>query len=260
MLKTCGGCARTLPVTSFNRHKGGWQSRCRECHGPVVKANSKKRRGIFREFLAGLKARRGGACELCGRSDRGLEFDHRRPETKKFCVNFSAASRSFASIELEAAKCQLLCHTCHNAKTQAEKSIRKDTLFAPVPDTSPGISCSRCARRLDASAFRGTAAMCRDCQARRRRQFAVDRRAWINSFKDKCCECGSDKDLEFDHVRGGKCYDLSKMITCSRAFILSEIAKCEVVCRTCHCRRTAARRSVHNAPGLDNHLAPPHND
>lgn len=47
--------------------------------------------------------------------------------------------------------------------------------------------------------------------------------------------------LEFDHVRGEKADNISRMVhgTRSIAAIQAEIDKCEVVCANCHRRRTA---------------------
>lgn len=50
------------------------------------------------------------------------------------------------------------------------------------------------------------------------------------------CECADIRVLEFDHVRGKKAGDISKMMSigCAWSTIEAEIAKCEVRCATCH--------------------------
>jgi hypothetical protein len=71
---------------------------------------------------------------------------------------------------------------------------------------------------------------------------------WINEFKRKpCADCGGEFPphlLDFDHVSGDKLDDICgmRMRTVSREAIAVEIAKCEVVCATCHRARTHARR------------------
>jgi hypothetical protein len=59
-----------------------------------------------------------------------------------------------------------------------------------------------------------------------------------------CMDC-DERDpvvLEFDHLRD-KLFDIGHALACrSWASILSEIAKCDVVCANCHRRRTARRR------------------
>jgi hypothetical protein len=57
------------------------------------------------------------------------------------------------------------------------------------------------------------------------------------------CEERNPVVLDFDHVKGKKEYNVAKMMNSSLSWskILSEIAKCEVVCANCHRIRTAAR-------------------
>jgi hypothetical protein len=53
-----------------------------------------------------------------------------------------------------------------------------------------------------------------------------------------CVDCGQTdmRCLEFDHVRGKKSNDISRMITIGYSWstIAAEIAKCEVRCANCH--------------------------
>ena len=61
-----------------------------------------------------------------------------------------------------------------------------------------------------------------------------------------CTDCGGTfipQAMDFDHVRGEKEFALSdaRVSRHSRAAVLAEIAKCEVVCATCHRIRTVRR-------------------
>jgi hypothetical protein len=56
----------------------------------------------------------GGVCK-CGRSE-GLQFDHIDPATKKFTLA-KLSSVNEEDFWKEVDKCQLLCDTCHQAKT-----------------------------------------------------------------------------------------------------------------------------------------------
>jgi hypothetical protein len=57
-----------------------------------------------------------------------------------------------------------------------------------------------------------------------------------------CVDCGESDPvvLQFDHLRD-KARDVTAMAGWSWAAVQAEIAKCEVVCANCHCRRTAMR-------------------
>lgn len=75
-----------------------------------------------------------------------------------------------------------------------------------------------------------------------------DRRlTFLNQAKSvPCADCGNRFPpvcMDFDHVRGEKKFSLSRAMTRSMEEVLSEIAKCEVVCANCHRIRTAERAS-----------------
>jgi hypothetical protein len=82
--------------------------------------------------------------------------------------------------------------------------------------------------------------------ARRRASLKVrgrNRAIVMEAARDGCVECG-EKDfrvLEFDHVRGVKTADISKMISHSEERLRAELTLCEVRCANCHRRKTAER-------------------
>ena len=92
----------------------------------------------------------------------------------------------------------------------------------------------------------------REMRRIRRNQIAVvaANRARIAEYFEthSCLDCGETDPavLEFDHVRGEKIQDVSRMVGggCSWARIEAEIAKCEVRCANCHRRMTNARRHI----------------
>ncbi len=83
--------------------------------------------------------------------------------------------------------------------------------------------------------------------ARRREELA---RALVlkHYASNPCVDCGETDPivLEFDHVRGEKVTNISRMINTGRplALIQEEISKCEVRCANCHRRVTHQRRGV----------------
>lgn len=61
-----------------------------------------------------------------------------------------------------------------------------------------------------------------------------------------CTDCGYNQHpraLQFDHVRGEKVENVSRMVLMALSWerIQAEIEKCEVVCANCHAIRTAER-------------------
>jgi 5-methylcytosine-specific restriction endonuclease McrA len=98
--------------------------------------------------LAWLKARReraitmlGGQCAQCS-STNELQFDHIDPDTKDPLLRGKTSNKGFpfswawTRIEVELAKCQLLCTQCHIAKTRND--------FEPSHGTNSRYTGRRC--------------------------------------------------------------------------------------------------------------------
>ena len=131
--------------------------------------------------------------------------------------------------------------------------------------------CSRCDQWLDRSAFTpnasrrdGLQTFCRDCQRSYMREhyqanteYYVAKarlsnakrnqalRRLLRELKDvPCSDCGQLYPpwvMDFDHVAGDKLFNVGQAVRTSAAVILSEVAKCEVVCANCHRDRTYKR-------------------
>jgi hypothetical protein len=81
-----------------------------------------------------------------------------------------------------------------------------------------------------------------------KQQLALERtRYLIEYFKSHpCVDCGEDDPvvLEFDHL-GEKSFDIGQALPYRNwESLLAEMEKCEVVCASCHRRRTARRRGA----------------
>jgi hypothetical protein len=63
----------------------------------------------------------GGACVVCGAVD-GLEFDHKDSKDKALEIS-KVLTHSWAKIDTELSKCQLLCNSCHVEKSFREGDI-----------------------------------------------------------------------------------------------------------------------------------------
>ena len=79
----------------------------------------------------------GGKCVHCGALDR-LEFDHIEPATKSFNIS-SGYHKKWAVLQEELSKCQLLCNSCHIAKTKIDLKKRPKNLCGGRPPTYPNL-------------------------------------------------------------------------------------------------------------------------
>lgn len=88
--------------------EGRGSYRCMRCRGEQV---SSHRRRLKRTLIAEA----GGCCVLCGydRCEAALQFHHVDPSTKEFHLSLRGITRNIADLRREAAKCVLLCATCH---------------------------------------------------------------------------------------------------------------------------------------------------
>lgn len=83
-----------------------------EYHRKYNRERYRRQRASYIEAL-------GGKCVTCGATER-LEIDHIDPQTKSFTVA-SKPTMSPRKVAIELQKCQLLCRSCHIAKTYKDK-------------------------------------------------------------------------------------------------------------------------------------------
>lgn len=99
-------------------------------------ASKEERRRYAREWLAKRRADwfADKSCVRCGKTI-DLELDHRDPAQK---IDHKIWSWSAKRRDVELAKCQVLCGTCHKEKTAAEKA-------RPLPHgTDSGYTDQKC--------------------------------------------------------------------------------------------------------------------
>lgn len=106
--------------------------------------------------------------------------------------------------------------------------------------------CKACVKTINAVYYKATPE-----KNEARRAFSVKTRAASQQFvwdylkAHPCVDCFEDDPivLEFDHVSGEKCFNISDAIRSAYSVdkIETELAKCEVRCANCHRRITASR-------------------
>lgn len=86
----------------------------------------------------------GGQCRSCGTTD-DLQFDHVDRSTKICDVTSMIRSSSWSDIQAELGKCQLLCRSCHQAKTATELRIKT---HGRVNQFRRGCRCELCVQKM----------------------------------------------------------------------------------------------------------------
>ena len=134
------------------------------------------------------------------------------------------------------------CDLCHIEKEIVEFNKNKTK--------KDGIStvCRDCNRKIGRAYYAANRTSHKKVTARRRAKQIADNRRFIREYlrQNPCIDCAEPDIvvLEFDHVRGVKYKNVTKLVTngCSIARIKEEIEKCVVRCANCHRRKTAKER------------------
>ena len=84
--------------------------------------------------------------------------------------------------------------------------------------------------------------------APRRRYKALKYKRTVALFKallgGKCVVCGATEQLEIDHIDPAtKEFELTKSNTYSRKKVMEELAKCQLLCKTCHLEKTKREKT-----------------
>ncbi len=135
MSKTCGRCRQLKPLQEFHRNAtkaDGRSVTCRSCHSEYMKAHyeanrlyykskalrsNQRRRQELRELINKLKDR---PCTDCQQSYPPfvMDFDHvRGPKLFEISAALRTSNYSRVRVELEAAKCDVVCANCHRLRT-----------------------------------------------------------------------------------------------------------------------------------------------
>jgi hypothetical protein len=90
----------------------------KKAHKARVAANNRKRTEEVKAKLALIKS---GPCADCGRTYpvECMDFDHLRD---KFMDIGRMRTHSWATVEKELAKCELVCSNCHRVRTAARRA------------------------------------------------------------------------------------------------------------------------------------------
>ena len=125
-MKICSTCKELKPFESYNKkssNKDGLERYCKPCHkkrnkkhyvadSVPYKERAKHRRKKVSEWWSEYKSNL--KCEVCEESRPWcLDFHHLDPSAKEGTLSQIVNSKSKASLELELAKCIVVCRNCH---------------------------------------------------------------------------------------------------------------------------------------------------
>lgn len=227
MQKTCSSCGEERDAEKdFSweyKLLGIRQSRCKYCQAELARLHYQKDKQAYKDRTRIRKNRilfenktrlriylSNHPCVDCGETDiRVLEFDHILGQKEGEISDLFRQGFSWSTIEAEIAKCEIRCANCHRIKTFSRHSsnwrISKDT----------------------------------------QQQAIIYQQMRVYLSTHPCVDCNQVdiRLLEFDHVRGHKTANISRLLTQGRNWpiIEAEIAKCEIRCANCHRKRTAER-------------------
>jgi hypothetical protein len=132
--RRCKRCEQTLPLEAFNRYKDGYQWWCRECFKAYFRergslhleqvgaARDARRERAHRHVLAQLE---NTSCADCGETDVVvLEFDHVDEKTGEVGALVTSSTR-IDLIDLEIAKCEVVCCNCHRRRTYLRRGATR---------------------------------------------------------------------------------------------------------------------------------------
>lgn len=187
-------------------------------------------------------------CIDCGYSlnAEALDYDHEKDtEIKLFTIGQGHRNKSQKLVNAEKAKCVIRCSNCHRYKTYREEN-NLDDLKARTYTYSP---------ELLAEYMSNIESKTKDPSFKlpyKTREYIYDMISMIKESQP-CTDCNTFHRffaMDYDHVRGKKVADLSRMLkkanTDYLSVIFEEIAKCDLVCSNCHRVRTASRRAKKN--------------
>lgn len=183
--------------------------------------------------LAWLRELREVPCMDCGGifPPHVMDFDHRDPKAKLFSLAADKVLlKNRTLLELEAAKCDVVCGNCHRIRTAVQRANGEIALgFAPTrtPAASPQIAKRRAAWL-------------------KRRREQMDLLIRIRELTP-CMDCGKQFPvcaMEFDHRNSDEKSALVSQMAGRVGIrtLLEEIAKCDIVCTNCHRDRSFRRR------------------
>lgn len=182
-------------------------------------------------------------CLDCGFNGHAeaLDLDHYK-EMKNFSIAYGIRYKSKSQVLAELAFCEVRCANCHRYKTFAEErnlSKKESMVFLYTPELFARYEFDLKSKFIDNNY----------------KAIESDTRKLINEYvfmlkeSSPCMDCNISHRyfaMDYDHVRGEKVANINKLLKLGINkfhLLLKEIAKCDLVCASCHRIRSSNRRS-----------------
>lgn len=83
------------------------------------------------------------------------------------------------------------------------------------------------------------------------------KKVYLDYLGGVCSACGSDEELEFDHIiPGSQSFRIGARMHLNKQTVLNELNKCQLLCRRCHLHKSIKERghniAEHGSPGMYN--------
>lgn len=117
-MKTCTKCKETKPLSEFHndkRNPDGYHSWCKDC---IREKQRLYGRAKYRENRARVIKMFDDKCLDCDEQFPPNLYDihHLEPSSKKYNIGFLMGKKWSTRMDIELAKCIMLCPTCHRAR------------------------------------------------------------------------------------------------------------------------------------------------
>jgi len=74
--------------------------------------------------------------------------------------------------------------------------------------------------------------------------YAERKKEYVRILGGCCVKCGSTENLQFDHIeKDSREFVIAKIMKRKRAFVLQELKKCQLLCDTCHRKKSIIEKS-----------------
>lgn len=244
--KICKTCAVEQPISQFyieRRNIGGYRHQCKNCE--KIRHSSRKRQYNEKSYQKNKSKRiqeikdkttvlktivfeymKNKSCVDCGNNNSiFFEFDHVRGKKIKDINEMCNKGTNQNTLIAELHKCDIVCANCHRTRTDRRAGSYRIWDLNNEREMENIWNSKSDPKRT-----------------KMKKQIKI-----LHLFDTGCVDCGTKEKtvLEFDHVRGEKTANISRLLSNNAPWlkINEEIKKCDIVCRNCHLLRTRSRES-----------------